>query len=102
VFNVAPPGGTTVRFMAEELVAQLGFQGRTKISYGTTPGGWPGDVPLSRMDSAKLRKAGFDLPRGSDDAVRLAIQRIIEWLPQRKNKKDDLRLPSGAKPVPAA
>ncbi len=99
VFNVAPGGGTTVRFIAEELVAQLGFKSRTKISYGTTAGGWPGDVPLSRMDSSKLRKAGFKLPRSSDEAVRLAIRRIIEWLPNRKGAKDDLRLPKDAKLV---
>jgi UDP-glucose 4-epimerase len=99
VFNVAPAGGTTVRFIAEELVLQLGFKGRTKISYGTTAGGWPGDVPLSRMDSSKLRKAGFVLPRSSDQAVQLAIRRIIEWLPTHKNAKDHLRLPKGAKPT---
>jgi UDP-glucose 4-epimerase len=97
VFNVAPDGATSVRFIAGELVAQLGFKGRTKISYGTTAGGWPGDVPQSRMNSSKIRKAGFALPRGSDEAVRLAISRIIEWLPQRKGAKDDLRLPSDAK-----
>jgi UDP-glucose 4-epimerase len=99
VFNVAPDGGTTVKFMAEELVAQLGFKNRTKISYGTTAGGWPGDVPHSRMDASKLRAAGFTLPRSSDEAVRLAIRRIIEWLPQRKGAADDLRLPPDAKPA---
>jgi UDP-glucose 4-epimerase len=99
VFNVAPDGGTTVRFMAEELVAQLGLKGRTKISYGTTAGGWPGDVPHSRMDASKIRKAGFKLPRSSDEALRLAIRRILEWLPQRKGAKDDLSLPKDAKPV---
>jgi len=97
VFNVAPDGATSVRFMAEELVAQLGFKGRTKISYGTTAGGWPGDVAQSRMDASKIRKAGFNLPRSSDEAVRLAISRIIEWLPQRKGAQDDLRLPPDAK-----
>jgi UDP-glucose 4-epimerase len=96
VFNVAPGGGTTVRFIAEELVAQLGFKGWTKITYGTTAGGWPGDVPLSRMDSSKLRKAGFVLPRTSDEAVQLAIRRILEWLSTRKAAKDDLRLPKDA------
>jgi len=99
VFNVAPDGGTTVRFIAEELVAQLGLKERTKISYGTTAGGWPGDVPLSRMDSSKLRAAGFVLPRSSDEAVRLAIRGILEWLSGRKGAKDDLRLPAVAKPV---
>jgi UDP-glucose 4-epimerase len=98
VFNVAPDGATSVRFIAEELVAQLGFKGRTKISYGTTTGGWPGDVAQSRMDASKIRKAGFILPRSSNEAVRLAISRIIEWLPQRKGAADDLRLPKDAKP----
>jgi UDP-glucose 4-epimerase len=98
VFNVAPGGGTNVKFIAEELVKQLGFAGQTKISYGTTAGGWPGDVPLSRMDSSKLRAAGFVLPRSSDEAVRLAIRRILEWLATRKGAKDDLRLPKDAKP----
>jgi UDP-glucose 4-epimerase len=96
VFNVAPDGGTTVKFIAEELVAQLGLKGRTKITYGTTAGGWPGDVPHSRMDASKIRKAGFKLPRSSDEAVRLAISRIIEWLPTRKGTQDDLRLPNDA------
>jgi UDP-glucose 4-epimerase len=98
VFNVAPDGGTTVRFIAGELVAQLGFKGRTKISYGTTAGGWPGDVAQSRMDASKIRQAGFNLPRSSDEAVCFAIRRILEWLPQRKGAKDDLRLPADAKP----
>jgi UDP-glucose 4-epimerase len=96
VFNVAPDGGTSVRFIAEELVKQLGFKGRTKITYGTSAGGWPGDVPVSRMDSSKLRAAGFVLPRSSDEAVRFAIRRILEWLPSRKGAKDDLRLPQDA------
>jgi UDP-glucose 4-epimerase len=96
VFNVAPDGATSVRFIAEELVAQLGFKGRTKISYGTTAGGWPGDVAQSRMDASKIRQAGFVLPRSSDEAVRFAIRRILEWLPQRKGAKDDLRLPEDA------
>jgi len=51
------------------------------------------------MDASKIRKAGFNLPRSSDEAVRLAISRIIEWLPQRKGAKDDLRLPADARPV---
>jgi UDP-glucose 4-epimerase len=96
VFNVAPDGATSVRFIAEELLAQLGFKSRTKISYGTTAGGWPGDVAQSRMDASKIRQTGFILPRGSDEAVRFAIRRILEWLPQRKGAKDDLRLPEDA------
>ena len=42
VFNVAPDGGTSVRFIANELVTQLGFADRTKIHYGESAAGWAG------------------------------------------------------------
>jgi hypothetical protein len=64
-----------------------------------TAGGWPGDVPHSRMDASKIRKAGFNLTRSSDEAVRHAIGQILKWLATRKNAKDDLRLPADAKLV---
>jgi len=96
VFNLAPGGATSVRFIAAELVKQLGFSGQTKIRYGTEVAGWPGDVPQSRMNSSKLHKAGFALPRSSDAAVRLAISRILEWLAARADGKDDLKLPRDA------
>lgn len=99
VFNLAPGDATSVRFIATELVAQLGFKNRTKIRYGTEIAGWPGDVPQSRMDSLKLRKAGFALPRSSNAVVRLAINRILHWLAMRPAAKDDLKLPRDAKLV---
>ena len=77
---------------------QLGFADRTQIHYGDTAQGWPGDVAQSRMDSSKLRAAGFALPRSSDEAVRLAISRILQWLPTRISPHDDLRLPPGSAP----
>jgi hypothetical protein len=91
-----------VRFIANELVQQLGFKGRTVIHYGNSAAGWPGDVPQSRMDSSKLRKAGFALPRNSDAALQLAISRIIEWLAKRTGAEDGLRLPRDASPPMAA
>jgi UDP-glucose 4-epimerase len=96
VFNLAPGGATNVRFIAEELVSQLGFAGRTKIVYGESAQGWPGDVPQSRMDSAKLAKAGFSLSRSSDEAVRHAIRQILQWLAERTSD-DGLRLPADAR-----
>ncbi|HUE36764.1 MAG TPA: NAD-dependent epimerase/dehydratase family protein [Candidatus Acidoferrum sp.] len=96
VFNLAPGGATNVRFIAEELVSQLGFAGRTRILYGESAQGWPGDVPQSRIDSAKLAGAGFSLSRSSDEAVRFAINRIFQWLAERTSD-DGLRLPSDAR-----
>ena len=98
VFNVAPAAATSVRFIANDLIDQLGFKGRTKICYGDTVAGWPGDVPQSRMDSTKFRKAGFSLPRTSDEALSFAIKRIIEWLAARGGGNDDLKLPTDASP----
>jgi UDP-glucose 4-epimerase len=102
VFNLAPGGATNVRFIAGELISQLGFAGRTKIHYGESAQGWPGDVAQSRMDSAKLAKAGFSLPRTSDEAVQFAIRRIIQWLAGRAASEDGLRLPADARPALSA
>ncbi|MFO1488356.1 MAG: NAD-dependent epimerase/dehydratase family protein [Verrucomicrobiota bacterium] len=97
VFNLAPDGATSVRFIATELVRQLNFAGPTQIHYGESTQGWPGDVAQSRMDSSKLRAAGFPLPRSSDEAVRHAINSILHWLPTRKGAQDDLKLPAHAR-----
>ncbi len=102
VFNLAPEGATSVRFIATELIRQLGFTGKTQIHYGESAQGWAGDVPQSRMDSSKLRKAGYTLPRSSDDAVRFAITRILRWLAERSDRGDELRLPADAAPVPGS
>jgi len=96
VYNIAPDGATSVRFIAEELIKQLGFHGRTQIHYGESAQGWPGDVPQSRMTSLKLRNAGFSLPWNSDEAVRFAISRILHWLANRAASGDGLRLPPDA------
>jgi UDP-glucose 4-epimerase len=95
VFNLAPDGATSVRFIAGELLRQLGLAERTQVQYGDTPQGWPGDVAQSRMDAAKLRQAGFGLPRTSDEAVSLAIRQILEWLAVRPESPDGLKLPAG-------
>jgi UDP-glucose 4-epimerase len=97
VFNLAPDGATNVRFIVQELLSQLGLNGRTKIQYGDTPQGWPGDVPQSRMNSSKLAGAGFPLLRSSDEAVKLAINRIIDWLASRPDSGDGLQLPAQAR-----
>jgi UDP-glucose 4-epimerase len=99
VFNLAPEGATSVRFIATELIRQLGFAGRTHIRYGDSARGWPGDVPQSRMDSSRLKQAGFSLSRTSDEAVCLAIGRILCWLAGRTAAGDGLRLPPDASPV---
>lgn len=98
VFNIAPEGATSVRFIATELVERLGFKNKTQIHYGESARGWAGDVPQVRMDSSKLQKAGFSLPRNSDEAVCKAIDQIIRWLVERGSATDEFRMPSDASP----
>jgi len=93
VFNVAPEGATSVRFIVEALLSELGLLATANVCYGTSPQGWPGDAPQSRMNTAKLRRAGFCLPRSSDEAVRTALRAIVEWLQQRPEGNHALRLP---------
>lgn len=98
VFNLAPTGGTSVRFIANELVKQLGFAGTTLIHYGESEQGWPGDVAQSRMNSSKLAATGFTLPRTSDEALQHSITQIIRWLGSRPSGEDGLKLPADATP----
>ena len=53
----------------------------TWTTYGTwlTGGdrGWPGDVPRFRYDTTRLRALGWQPQRGSTDAVRHAVARIL-------------------------
>lgn len=85
-FNLAPDGATSVRFIAEELAnAMAEYNGpentfRAVIKYGSTPAGWAGDVPHSRMSMAKLEATGFRLQRSSDEAVKYAISEILKTL----------------------
>jgi UDP-glucose 4-epimerase len=92
VFNIAPDGATSVRFIAETLLRLLGMQ-TTKIHYGDLPQGWPGDVAQVRIDSQKLAMSGFALPRSSDDAVKTAIESVIAWVRERPAEAVGLRVP---------
>ncbi|MGH7272475.1 MAG: NAD-dependent epimerase/dehydratase family protein, partial [Polyangiaceae bacterium] len=47
-----------------------------KIVLGTTPQGWPGDVPRSLIKPDKLAALGFRVSRTSDEAVRVAVSEI--------------------------
>lgn len=75
-YNLAPWNASSVKFIAETLVHKMGLV--STIQYGSTPAGWAGDVPNSRMDMTKLENAGFSLLRSSDEAVEEAIEQILK------------------------
>jgi UDP-glucose 4-epimerase len=75
--NVGPDDdGVTVREIAEMTAAAL--SPRARIEYGTTPCGWPGDVPRFRYAVDKARRLGWRCGCSSQAAVREAVAEIVE------------------------
>lgn len=75
VFNIAPPDTTSVRRIAELCVQASPFPDAT-IRYTGGTRGWPGDVPVSRLDASKLAALGFRVRHTSDAAVEKAVQAL--------------------------
>ena len=75
IYNLAPPDWTSVRRIAELVVAASPNK-TARIAYGDSPQGWPGDVPKSRLKPDKLAALGFRVRFSSDDAVRLAVEEV--------------------------
>jgi UDP-glucose 4-epimerase len=75
IYNLAPPDSTSVKRIAELCVA-ASPNTAARIDYGTTPQGWPGDVPRSLIKPDKLAHLGFRVRHTSDEAVRLAVAEV--------------------------
>jgi UDP-glucose 4-epimerase len=76
VYHAAGIGQTTVRAIAEIVVAAAG-RPDTQIIYGEADRGWPGDVPQFRYDISRLQSLGWQPRRHSTDAVRYSVERIL-------------------------
>jgi UDP-glucose 4-epimerase len=75
IYNLTPPDGTSVRRIAE-LVVAASPNPRARIEFGTTPQGWPGDVPRSSLLPDKLAALGFRVRHTSDAAVAIAVAEV--------------------------
>jgi len=75
-FNLASQGVTTVKFIAEEVVNQLG--GTAEIRYESTDRGWRGDVPFTWLDGTLYHSKGWQAHMNSDEAVQKAVGEIIK------------------------
>jgi UDP-glucose 4-epimerase len=76
VYHAAGIGSTSVREIAEIVVAAAG-RTDTRIIYGGSDRGWPGDVPRFRYDTSRLQALGWRPQRHSTAAVRYAVERIL-------------------------
>ncbi len=81
-FNLAPESTTTVARIAELCVAASPHAGaRIRLTGGAR--GWAGDVPVTRLNPAKLREYGYEVQRSSDEAVELAVRELAAEVFQR-------------------
>ena len=79
IYNIGPEDAVTVREMAEATVAQAAP--RATIAYGKGPRGWVGDVSRFRYNMGKLRKLGWKEQMSSGEALRRAVQEIVDEHP---------------------
>lgn len=77
IYNLAPPDITSVKRIAELVVAASPNKS-ARIEFGQTPQGWPGDVPLSRIKPDKLANLGFRVRFTSDQAVESAVREVAK------------------------
>ena len=76
LYNLGCDSNTTVTRIAEMVVEEMGLS-YVKFKYTGGARGWKGDVPRFQLDSTKINKLGWKARYSSDDAVRLAIQEVL-------------------------
>jgi UDP-glucose 4-epimerase len=80
-FNVATGDYITVREIAELAVDVAGLDPEdVDVAYGDQPRGWKGDVPVVRLDTARIRATGWTPSAGSREALRASMDAMLEDL----------------------
>jgi UDP-glucose 4-epimerase len=77
VFNVAPEDAITVTEIAELAAECLQLKSMPELVYTGGDRGWKGDVPVVRLNSARLRSLGWQARHTSREAMRLALMSMI-------------------------
>jgi len=75
IYNLAPPDWTSVARIAELCIASSPNKS-ARIEFAGGSQGWPGDVPLSRVNPEKLAGLGFKVRFTSDQAVEQAVREV--------------------------
>lgn len=74
--NIGVGSLTSVQTIAEIVVEEMGLPG-VRFQYTGGDRGWQGDVPFFQYDTSKMRRLGWVAPCSSDEAVRLAVRRML-------------------------
>jgi UDP-glucose 4-epimerase len=78
VYNLGVESRTKVKEIAEMLIEEMGLN--ATIHYTGGDRGWKGDVPEFNYDLSKIHQLGWQAKYTSNEAVRLAIQKAIEYI----------------------
>lgn len=78
VWNVAAEGAVTVTEIAEMAANVLGIRPLPRWEYTGGDRGWKGDVPVVRLDAAKLRALGWQPRWNSRRAVRFSLEEMVQ------------------------
>lgn len=76
-FNVSCDTSTSVSEIVNMILEEMGLN-NVKIKYAGGKIGWVGDVNFFKYDTSKIRKLGWAAKYSSNEAVRLAIKKILE------------------------
>jgi UDP-glucose 4-epimerase len=80
-YNVATGDYITVREIAELAVTSLGLDPATvRFEFAGGTRGWKGDVPIVRLNTARIRSLGWECQRTSQQALEEALHTLIRDL----------------------
>jgi UDP-glucose 4-epimerase len=77
IYNLGVESRTKVKEIAQMVIEEM--QLNAKIVYTGGNRGWIGDVPEFRYDLSKIHQLGWQAKYSSNEAVRLAIRKAIEF-----------------------
>lgn len=77
VYNLACPGATEVKRIADMVVEAMGLNA-VEYRFTGEDRGWPGDVPQVRLETAALKALGWEAQYSSDEAMAKGIQELLQ------------------------
>lgn len=77
VFNLGSETTVNVSTIGKIVIEEMGLKD-VMLNYTGGKRGWPGDVPVVMFNLSKIRKLGWEAKHSSEEAVRIAIKRILD------------------------
>lgn len=79
IYNLGPETFTQIDRIGQIVIEEMGLKS-VKIKHTGGKRAWPGDVPVVHYNIEKAKKLGWKPRYSSDEAVRIAAQRILKQI----------------------